>query len=38
MLDIKVIRERENEVRNVLTQRGIGVDLDVILALDERRP
>lgn len=37
MLDIKVIREREVEVRRALEQRGTGVQLDEILSLDQRR-
>ncbi len=37
MLDIKVIREREQDVRRALEQRGMGVQLDELLALDQRR-
>ena len=37
MLDIKVIREREADVRRALETRGATVDLDAVLALDKER-
>lgn len=37
MLDIRLIRTRENDVRRALQNRGAQVDLDAILALDQRR-
>lgn len=37
MLDIKVIREREQDVRHAIKQRGMGTSLDELLALDQRR-
>ena len=37
MLDIKVIREREPDVRRALQARGATVDLDAVLALDKER-
>ena len=37
MLDIRIIREREADVRAALEARGAVVDLDAILALDRER-
>lgn len=37
MHDIKVIRERTEEVRAALRKRGIEPDLDTVLALDQKR-
>ena len=37
MLDIKTIREREEDVRRALTARGVEVDLDAVVALDRER-
>ena len=37
MLDIKVIREREADVRRALQTRGATGDLDAVLALDQER-
>lgn len=37
MLDIKVIREREEDVRRALKARGSSVDLDAIIEMDRRR-
>ncbi|MBP7830606.1 MAG: serine--tRNA ligase [Kiritimatiellae bacterium] len=37
MLDIRTIREREADVRRALDLRGVGVDLDAVLALDRDR-
>lgn len=37
MLDLRIIREREADVRRALDLRGMPVDLDAILALDRQR-
>ncbi|HPG00461.1 MAG TPA: serine--tRNA ligase [Kiritimatiellia bacterium] len=37
MLDIKIIREREEDVRRALAARCVEVDLDGVLALDRER-
>ena len=37
MLDIRTIREQEADVRRALDLRGVGVDLDAVLALDRDR-
>lgn len=37
MLDIKTIREREEDVRRALAARGVEVDLDAVVALDRER-
>ncbi|MBU1692362.1 MAG: serine--tRNA ligase [Verrucomicrobia bacterium] len=37
MLDIRTLREREADVRRALDLRGVGVDLDAVLALDRDR-
>lgn len=37
MLDIKVIRERESDVRRAFQTRGVTGDLDAVLALDKER-
>ena len=37
MLDNKLIRERETDVRRALESRGATVDLDAVLALDRER-
>lgn len=37
MLDIRLIRERPQEVREGLARRGVEVDLDGLLALDKER-
>ena len=37
MFDIKLIREREADVRRALQTRGVTVDLDAVLALDKER-
>ena len=37
MLDIKTIREREEDVRRALAARGVEVDLDGVVALDRER-
>ncbi|MBU4211162.1 MAG: serine--tRNA ligase, partial [Verrucomicrobia bacterium] len=37
MLDIKLIRERENEVRAALARRGAATHLDALLQADQKR-
>ncbi|MDP2990460.1 MAG: serine--tRNA ligase, partial [Kiritimatiellota bacterium] len=37
MLDIKLIREREAEVRAALTRRGAASHLDAIMQADQKR-
>ena len=37
MLDIKLIREREAEVRAALARRGVATRLDALLQADQKR-
>ena len=37
MLDIQVIREHPERVKNALQRRGESIDLDKIIDFDERR-